>query len=303
MQESMLHELVRQYQAGGVSRGLIMERIAERIYASPRRFGFDDEDAAAEALDKYGRRIAALIDRFEDRGVAFDAYVASSLRFLARTIRRERRRAAEKEQVCERVEAGFPFAFHDIEEHSFLLDEADEEDGTRYHPLPPVATKRTLHKAELSAFADRLVFLALKCAWDIDDTLARKVAIASGVEIEWLEAALTQARRALETERCRYERLEARRNRSWCRLRLLEARLGLEPEGAQRRSILAAITREKGCLGRARAELAAFRPIVPNSVVARILGVPKGTVDSGLYYLKKRSGEDLRAETTPHDTP
>jgi hypothetical protein len=50
----------------------------------------------------------------------------------------------------------------------------------------------------------------------------------------------------------------------------------------------ASLERERRRFGRALEELGDMRLIVPNSVVARILGVPKGTVDSGLYYLRRR---------------
>jgi len=287
MHKPTLHELVHAYHSGAASKTQILERIAELVYRDPRRFGFDDEDDAAEALYRHGRRIASLADRFEDRGLAFDAYLVSSLRFLARTMRRERRRAAEKEFVCEQASA------------CPSCDQSDpfekvslgwwEEEKSPVPPRSPRAARRALPHAEEVAFNSRLVFLALKCAWDIDDELLAHVARASGVEIEWLRAALTQARRSLESERCRYERMAARRNGSWCRLRFLEARLGAEADEGRRRSLLEAIGREKENFERARTEMAAFKPVVPNSVVARILGVPKGTVDSGLYYLKRRA--------------
>jgi DNA-directed RNA polymerase specialized sigma24 family protein len=291
MEEPTLQELLRSYRAGTAPRERVMERVAGLVYGDPGHFGFDDEDAAADALERHGRRIASLADRFEDRGIAFEAYLRTSLRFLARTIRRQRRRATERELVCERALSGF--------------EPGLGTEGSRYGPEgtptfmrpsrgravpPPSAGRpRALAEPERAAFASRLVFLVLKSAWEVDDDLADRVAQASGVDSAWLGSALTQARRSLESERCRYERMESRRNGSWCRLRLLEARLRGEMDEDKRRVFLDAIDRERLRFERARAEIGAFRPVVPNSVVARILGIPKGTVDSGLYYLKKRS--------------
>ena len=65
-------------------------------------------------------------------------------------------------------------------------------------------------------------------------------------------------------------------------------RLRSEVEDDKRSRLQDSLGRERRCLESARREIRAFRPTVPNSVVARILGVPKGTVDSGLYYLKRR---------------
>ncbi|HOX31782.1 MAG TPA: hypothetical protein PLB91_05590 [Spirochaetales bacterium] len=293
MQAPSLDDLVHAYRKGRATRELVMERVAALVYREPWRYGFDDEDAAADALVAHRGRIEALADRFEDRGIDFEVYLGSCLRFLARTMRRERRRAFEKDLVCERAVAS---ASGSAELEAMRRPWGGEE---RAAASIVAAWTRTPAEAEAAAFASRLVFLVLKCAWEVDDELAERAAAASGVDPAWLGSALAQARRSLEAERCRYERIQARRNGSWCRLRLLESRLGSEPEGARRERSLAAMERERLRLARAREEMAGFKPVVPNSVVARILGVPKGTVDSGLYYLKRRSralGRSARQE-------
>lgn len=81
-----------------------------------------------------------------------------------------------------------------------------------------------------------------------------------------------------------------RRNASWTRIRLLEARLADESDPYREEKLGSFIERERGRYAKAKAELASLRTVVPNSIVARILGIPKGTVDSGLYYLRKRFG-------------
>jgi hypothetical protein len=298
MRDSKIHELVRSYRAGRMPRERIVERVAGLLYGAPRRFGFDDEDAAAEALERHGRRIAALADRFEDRGLDFDVYLRSNLRYLARTMRRERRRCREREYVCEAAvlevdaedrtdRASRPL--RRIPRARRAAGEIARDDLARNASYLITGKRRMLAAPEVAALSSRIVFLALKCAWDIDDEMADRVAAASGVDPAWLGAALVQARRSLESERCRYERMLAWRNGSWCRLRMLESRLRSEIDDDQRQRIKAGIERERVRLERARSEIAAFKPVVPNSVVSRILGVPKGTVDSGLYYLKRRS--------------
>lgn len=288
MQATTLDDLVHAYRTGISTRERVIERVAELVYREPWRYGFDDEDAAADALMKHRERIEALADRFEDRGVGFEVYLSSCLRYLARTMRRERHRAFERDLVCERAGASSA--------RSPEIEEMHRPWGGELEAAAVISARwtRTPAEAEAAAFASRLVFLALKCAWEVDDELAERVASASGIDPAWLGSALGQARRSLESERCRYERMQGRRNGSWCRLRLLESRLGGETDDNRRRLALAAMERERLRLSRAREEMAAFKPVVPNSVVARILGVPKGTVDSGLYYLKRKSRQAAR---------
>jgi hypothetical protein len=278
--------LVSAYKDGRIGLDPIYDAIAVFIYAHPERYGFDGEDDAAEALWRYRKRIRGFAEHYVENGSTFDAYMATSMRFLAKTMRRENRKRRERELVCERFE-GWQLELRDEEARFGGIA------GLRLGPWsspaePPL--HRPSSKPEVEAFRNRLVYLYLKCAWQADDERTTRIAASACVPPGWLAAAAAQCLRSLESERLRYERLVLRRDRSWSRVRLLENRLRFEFDASSRGRLLAARDREQGRLDRARTELKAFQPVVSNSVVARVLGVPKGTVDSGLYYLKKHQG-------------
>jgi hypothetical protein len=300
MTETTLHGLVLAYHASGEGMEGIMERVADLVYTAHRKYGFDDEDDAANALMKYRVRIAKLIDRFEDRGIPFDAYLASNLRFLAKTVRRERMQARDRELVCESsayngAEAGEACESPSVAAGSKVCDKAGCGGGESHPPRRRPRARGGVVRCgalEEAAYSSRLVYLAIKCAWEIDDESIARVAVSAGVGREWLSAAIEQARRSLENERARVESLVERRNASWCKQRLLEARAAEEIDPYRRRRLLSSLARERARCEKAKDELGCLRTIVPNSVVARILGIPKGTVDSGLYYLRKRYRAD-----------
>ncbi len=286
MANERLHDLVRACRDGFLEAEDVYQRIACEVYRNPLRYGFDGEDDAAEALIRYKARIKNFVLRYTDQGVPFEAYLATSLRFLARSIRREGRRKREKELVCERSEGwAAESRRYAGSAQPFLLEACLD--------LPWAKEGRRPRGGEEEAFRTRLVFLYLKCAWDVDEEVTEKVAQAAEVPQDWLSAAAAQSLRSLEAERCRFERLCARRDRSWGRICLLEGRQRLELDPQARSDLVRSIRREQERLGRVRRELKAFRPTVSNAVVARILGVPKGTVDSGLYYLRRRLVEPV----------
>jgi hypothetical protein len=315
MSERRMHDLVVEYKASGKGREAIIEKVASMLYESYEVYGFDDEDDAADAFLKYRERIARLVDRFEDRGLPFDAYLATSLRFLARTVRRERRREAERIALCERAAAGDssdswksgegdaigewpgegrramePGVCAPLRDGAVGLREAgrDLAQARRARRRPRARGGPAPRSPVEAARSSRIVFLAVKCAWELDDASVERIADAAEVPRDWLASAVAQARRSLDPERLRRERLVERRNSSWCRRRLLEAKLEGEADPLRRERMEASLERESRRFGKAIEELGALRPIVPNSVVARILGVPKGTVDSGLYYLRRQ---------------
>jgi len=299
MAEQTLQDLVLSYRRSGCGRERIMERVAALVYSSHGRFGFDDEDAAADAIMRHRGRILRLVDRFEDRGIPFDACLAKSLRYLAKTARRERRLASDRELVCERavVDEG---ACEETPESQYPLGGVPEAEGLGGEVLllRPAPRRRPRARGgsvrcgsqERAAYSSRLVFLAVKCAWEIDEDGLTRVARSAGVDRGWLASAVEQAKRSLQAERARAESLVERRNASWCRQRLLEGRVGGESDPYRRRELETSLEREGARCAKLQRELSGLRAIVPNSVVARILGVPKGTVDSGLYYLRKRYG-------------
>jgi hypothetical protein len=296
MPEKNLHELVNAYRRNGEGKALILERVAALVYEGYSKFGFEDEDDAANALLKFHGRIVKLVDRFEDRGLSFDVYLATNLRYLARTVRRERRRLREREETCERavLDEAESEARSSIEDRSASFDQACESQAEfRPSKRRPRARGGRVPRcqAEIAAYSSRLVFLAVKCAWEIDEAGISRVAISAGVDREWLAAAIEQARRSMESERSRLERLTQRRNASWTKLQLLGDRLRDETDPYRRVRLRLAEEREARRNARVMAEIAALKPIVPNSLVARILGLPKGTVDSGLYYLRKHYGD------------
>jgi hypothetical protein len=275
-----------------------MQKVTALIYDEYWRFGFDDEDDAANALFKHGGNIERLIDRFVDRGRPFDVYLAKSLRYLARTVRRERRQKLDRELVCERTahfESGESEAKADPPFANPGEKEIDCAAGTFAHTVHrrrPRARGGLVRcgSSEKAAYSSRLIFLALKCAWEIDEEGITHVAAAAKVDREWLASSIEQARRSLVSERARIESLAERRNASWCRRQLLEARSANEADPYRRERLVSAIRRERRRHERVQREFSTLRTLVPNSVVARILGVPKGTVDSGIYYLRKQYG-------------
>lgn len=282
MAQERLHDLARACREGKLEVEEVFQRIACEVYRDPLRYGFDCEDDAAEALIRYKERIKSFVFRYTDRGVPFEAYLSTSLRFLARSIRREGRRRREKELVCERSEGWDAELRRDSwSSQPFFLEACLD--------LPWVKEGRKPRGGEWAAFRTRLIFLYLKCAWDINEAITARVALAAEVPPDWLSAAAAQSLRSLEAERSRFERLCIRRDKAWGRICLLEARHRAELEPRVQGEIALSLRKERERLGRVRRELKAFKPTVSNAVVARILGVPKGTVDSGLYYLRKRA--------------
>jgi hypothetical protein len=103
----------------------------------------------------------------------------------------------------------------------------------------------------------------------------------------WLGSLLHRAAGTLEVSRLYLNRLNESINAQWLRLRVLETELRGEPACGERsemlmRSIQCCRNRHETLLARR----AKFRLLVSNRAIAELLRIPKGSVDSGIFYLK-----------------
>jgi len=269
--------------------------LTRKVFAAPRRYGFTSGDEAAEAFVRYKRRLKSIIKRGETIAGGREAYVDSCLRFMAKSVQRMLRRQDMIDYILEN--AG----------ETFCAGQDCVEYAAELAPEMWAGTDRSIAAVSPSCFLPgmaperkRMLYLVLKCAWETDDALAAKAAVRLRIPLPWLSALLHQARATLEPARLSIARLNERINVLWLRARIIESELrGEEARPDRREKLLKA-----AALCRARylsllARKARFRLLVSNRAIAEILHIPKGTVDSGLFYFKenlaKSNAGDLEA--------
>jgi hypothetical protein len=260
----------------------ILLALAWKVFTNSRRFGFDSDDEAAEAFIRYKNRLKSIIKRSEIITGNKEAYTDSCLRFLAKSVQRSLRKKELVDYVLE--SAGESGGCILVQTESFL-ESFHDSGGDNQQFIGSITPSCFL--SSMCADQKRLLFLTIKCAWEVDDAMAEKVAGRLGVPILWLCSILHQARATLEPARLFHTRLNERINTMWLRLRLIEAELRGENVSQERRGKLQC----SAVLSRNRYETlllkkARFHLLVSNRAIAELLRVPKGSIDSGLFYLK-----------------
>ncbi|HWR11416.1 MAG TPA: hypothetical protein VN445_06320 [Rectinemataceae bacterium] len=263
---------------------LVMLGLALKVFDNPRRFGFLSGDEAAEAFIRYHRRLISIIKKSEALSGSKDAYIDSCLRFLAKSVQRSLRKKELVDCVLESAgETGSCFASQTA---SSLEPPPDTEEDERQF-IGSIAP--SLFLARMSAEEKRLLFLVVKCAWEMDDEMTEKVARRLGLPVLWLCSILHLARSSLEPARLYLSRVNERINAVWLRLRLIEAEIRSDTVRSEQREKLTRGASQ--CRERYEALLrrkARCRLLVSNRVIAEMLHIPKGSVDSGLFYLKAK---------------
>lgn len=261
---------------------VILLSLAGKVFSCPRRYGFSSGDEAAEAFIRYKKRLRSIIRKSGDIHDNKDAYMDSCLRFLAKSVQRSFRRKELSDFVLESAGEGSNCV---AAQTDCSLESRPSMAGDSERFISSISPSYFL--ARMGAEEKRLLYLVIKCAWEMDDVMAEKAAARIGVPILWLCALLHQASASLEPSRLCLARMNERGNAMWVRLRLIEAELrgdNVRPE--RREKLLESAGR---CRKRYKALLerkGRYRILVSNRAIAELLRIPKGSVDSGLFYLK-----------------
>lgn len=236
-----------------------------------------DEDACGEFFVFVHPRLIRLLDRFNDQGKPFESYLSAVLNWQLRNFARDRKRGERAWNVSLRLDAEDP--------------EAQE---TRAKAASEPVAEGVCLPGDLAAFiksdADKrnFLFLALKCARTIGPENAPVLAAISGVDenrILSLSASLREMRAAREL---RLELFRARRNRAFAHSRLLETELQAEVEAERTAVLRTSLAKARRRMRAAMIRMVRVKLSPTNLEIARVVGVPKGTVDSGLYWLKRK---------------
>lgn len=257
-----LTRLVVGYQSTGEGLQRIVAAVSPRIYGYPRAKRAWDEDAPGDFYLYFYPRLLRILMRFRDQGKPFEFYLASVIAWQFRNFCRERAMGACADKVA------------------YQLRYRDGGQGE--------ATLLRFAGMDLSKGERRgLLYLALKCAPSMDSMDLDSLAAMTGVRPEDFRALCSEVETRLEHQRERRAFFERRRSRMVGRITYLRIRADMVDQ-AYRPAIEERLRSLAKGLADCEKKLAGVRLAATNADVAAVLGIPKGTVDSAIWYLKRR---------------
>jgi len=269
-----LTQKVLQFQKTGQGLSEIVDAIGPRVYQFPRRTMGWDEDACGDFYVFIHPRIIRLLHRFRDQGRPFESYLWAVLNWQLRNFARDRHRDERKWQVSLRVDAG-------------ALAVREEEAGGS--ELAGLASAEMVGRI-LRSDADRrnFLFLILKFSRLLDPDRAPALARLAGVTASRLLSLAASLRDLRAGREKRQEMFRGRRNKCYAAIRLLETELQSETDAERIALLQTRLGRTRSRMKAAMEHLSRVALSPTNLEIGKVLGVPKGTVDSGLFWLKKK---------------
>jgi hypothetical protein len=288
-----LTERVMLFQDTGVGSRELINDILLRVYRYPSmRRGFDEDDCGDFCLHFYPR-IRHLISRFQFRGIPFEAYLATNVRFqlqsyLARK-RNERRLASIRNLELLLDHRTNSRASVDGTDDSAGERSAAEVDADIEAAIRSFFGVAPHHLVETERLRRHLLILVMKACMIVTDDQLRAVATLTGHDAEWMLSCAAKLRTTMTARTRRIEELRARRNRLYLRLRMLEDLLPTAADSSARLELANKIADCRLRLNATRLCLSRASRFPTHYELADTLNIPKGSIDSTLYYLRHSS--------------
>jgi hypothetical protein len=265
--EDALTQAVLDYQAGTIPLDAVRNQILILSFEHLRRYRKKSEDEVSEFVLDFYDRIAGLVGRFRPQGRPFRHYLLRCLRWRWNTFRAvESRRRRLALLACD---TGWGEWNADGPEPSAVAESPAE-------PVLDAVSRR------------RLVLLALKSSPFLDDAQLEEVSRQSGVDLAWLQACQNRLNVSAARRHDRWEVLVEKRSDAYRRRVQAEDEASREPDPARRQDLERRATMYRNRLESLTRQQRSLSTAPTHLEVARVVGMPKGSVDSGLYHLKRQ---------------
>ncbi len=268
-----LHYLYERFRAGKLGRHDFEAAIFRFVRDNPRRFKISGwrEDDREEFIAELYPTIRKAIDAYRDVGSCFDAYAYTAIRWEARGYRS---RKAEKATIERAYWMTAAETASDEESFYSCGNDAYDQDPQ----CPPSRKKR------------QILALTLKCCLKVSDDLCRRIAPSVGLRPDELESKLNGLRTLVAERAVRRQELEELAAAHYCRGMIMAAKAIEAPSYSDKKRRFeksAAVAKQRHANCRDRASKISVE--ATNREVAEALGVPKGTIDASIYFLKQKS--------------
>lgn len=284
--DSSLTGEVLSYQRTRVGLAPLIARISLFVYRYPRfRLGWD-EDSCSEFFCFFYPKLLRIVDRFRYQGRPFEVYLLTSLKWQLRTYagqeasRELRRRLLSHDALWAwETPAAQPPAEPEGSPGAAALEIA---------PEARIALKIDEHDRIRDACSRRrLLMLALKSALRVSESLLERLAALTGYDLEWLYGLVEELKARVQAQRRRAALLIEKRNACYFHIVCLEEQLRLATEEGVRAVLSRQLDRERQRLDALLHDLSHVTLGPSHRDIAEVLGIPKGTVDSAIFYLKE----------------
>ena len=272
--------MVISYQQGNATYEAVSGHICLYVYDFPRRIKHWDQDLCSDFFEFFYPRIKKMADSFVFCGCPFEAYLNVTLRHQMKTFLRKRQEKELKEnlfcQMCASGSHGDESSFYKIYDN---FNYEVRKTAPAYHgKLGQQRSRR------------RLFFLALTDPDRLDDAAIEALSASTGYSTEYISRCCLAVKEKRQSKRDEVQLLREKKNGYYFQILVLQNNIMNEPDKDKRIWLAERIRRLRRHIGHlTRSIQIKASCLVSHKELAQVLGLAKGTVDSGIFYMKRRN--------------
>ncbi len=288
----------------------LFRTISLYVYQFPLRYKYCTEEDCAEFYLSFYSRIPNIIDHYREQGKGIEAYIRTCLKWHIKTYLKSKLKENRIQQFAftewklnaptwvesETLrEEGGAFGMELRESSPPLLKATEWQDNGKSYLIKnntirknKSSKKQEKVKPRISGKqAKKLLLLCLKAAYDLEDRTIQSIAQSIGLHHEVLFHLIEATRSTLLEKEERFRMLQEKRNKLYFRICFLEEDMNRCTSVLEKESLIQRLARLKYHFQKLHRKLSHHYLAPSHQKVAEILGIPKGSIDSTLYYLKK----------------
>jgi RNA polymerase sigma factor (sigma-70 family) len=284
VKSQVLTGYLSQFRRGLINRkrfeGLVFHSIQKNLFLYAKTVA---KDELLDFLSWLYPRLVRAIERYEDKGFSFDTYIYAVVKFASKEYKKlgEIRRYAEESYwdcAASKDSAAETYTMHNPETHIIRKEE-------REITLPSLEKPR------------QVLILLLKSYHLLSDELIANAAAHLAMRVDDIHELVGRLKALREATDRKCFQLRERIHSQYHRLINCQYRLSLtSPDTYHYQELQASVSLHKKRLCNMRNTYRRIKKTATNREIADVLGIPKGTVDSTLYTLKKRMEKDAQQD-------
>ena len=271
--------MVISYQQGKVSYEAISGHICLYVYDFPRRTKRWDQDRCSDFFVFVHHRLRKMADSFVYSGLPFEAYLNTSLKHqMISFIKKKREKELKEELFCRMCASGT------LEDESSFYKIYDT---FNYEIKEPAAAYK--NKTGQGRTKRRLFFLALSDPDRLDDESIAQISASTGYSADYINRCCMAVKAKVQQKRDELRRLKEKKSGCFFQILVIQEKIMYESDIEKRLWLEERVQRLRGRIERlSRKIVAKASCLVTHQDLAQVLGVSKGTVDSSIFYLKRK---------------
>lgn len=268
-----LTALVLRYKRGEVAYEDISGKISLFIYGFPYRAKHWNQDLCSDFFEFFYPRMRPLVESYKEIGYSFESYVEATVKQQMKTFLKKRREEEQKEKIYSRM------CIQEYKIHSGFGCAQTAENEPAYCP-GKIGQRRTRR---------RLLFLAFTDPEHLDDSMLERLSEVTGYALEYLRSCCLVLKEKIQRKKLALQELTEKKNAQYFKLLMLQADILNEGDEEKRCWLTEQLRKIRDRIDDLVEQISVkSQYLVSHDDLAKLFGVSKGTVDSGIFYLRKQ---------------